>query len=776
MHRPVRPGGVRAPLILIFAVVAIAAWVLAAAGPAAAVGPTGGTTMNLTDLQTAITAAGPGGLDGYFKTVLQGATISVVPVKVLAVADGENPIDGSALILFEITDDTPVGATVLAQGGFAEGMSGSPLYVGDASDPQADDPLVGATSWGGEFVTSGLGFATPIEFMESIETKYQVAPLGAGLGALGAQAAPLLETAGPVLPRTHAVTLARPVKTAAGTFKRFVIARNARVARTLHPTSGTAVFRPLGAVEVGGLPSTSKAFQRLSNAFAKRGVDVHAVGAGMGDHSGFATDLVSGASVAAVYASGAVWMAGIGTVTYVDSDDPATPILVAFGHPADLDGPVGLDMANAWIDGIWSNSIAPSKLGSLGAIQGLFTQDRTYGVAGVIGAAHPEVPVDASATLGTNPTVQTHTDVPLWVADNPDYGSYLISGACYAPVFTATDAFAFPGHATMDSSVTIADSLNAGQTYTTEMKNVFDDTYDVGYYAGMDVGDMLDYLLSNPNGVAPATAQSVSFAADLSPTDYSRQILDFAVPGGLKHGDNTIRTYVRDYGRVGTHEVDLTLNVPSDVKTTGTLTVYDSNGMSSGANDSSWFYADGSSGTLGQAPLGDASTIPDAETLTGLVADVNGWLLNDSLNATFIADVSNSFVVPTRPDGTPVNQITVSQAQTDGGQTWYVAGNVSKSSTSMRLRPGVPIVAPRHSVKLIGTIDAEDSDATTVDLYRGSSATPFATVPVHVDAEGLGHFSAKVKLGTSTTTFKAVWGGSDSYLGATASCKVRVMH
>ncbi len=75
----------------------------------------------------------------------------------------------------------------------------------------------------------------------------------------------------------------------------------------------------------------------------------------------------------------------------------------------------------------------------------------------------------------------------------------------------------------------------------------------------------------------------------------------------------------------------------------------------------------------------------------------------------------------------------------------------------MRLRPRVPFVAPKHYVKLIGFITAEDSNATRVAIYRGSSATPFASVPVHVTADGTGVFSVKVKLGTSTTSFKAVW-------------------
>ena len=118
--------------------------------------------------------------------------------------------------------------------------------------------------------------------------------------------------------------------------------------------------------------------------------------------------------------------------------------------------------------------------------------------------------------------------------------------------------------------------------------------------------------------------------------------------------------------------------------------------------------------------------------------------------------------------------MTATRLMTDGGTTWFVQGNISKSTTVMRVRPQVPIVVAKHYVRLLGYVEAEDSNATTVAFYRGSSATPFATVPVHVDSDGTGLFSVKVKLGTSATTFKAVWGGSGEYIGATASCKVRV--
>lgn len=749
-------GGAGMRLFPFVVLVALLAWALAAAGPAAAApGPTG-PTYTLDQLRTAL-AGSPGGLQGYFKTVLSGSTITDVPVQILAVADGQNPIDGSALIFFQITDQTIVG-----EGGLAEGMSGSPLYIGDPDNPDpANDPLIGAASYGDDFTTNGLGLATPIEYMTSIETNYSVAPLDKAMATTASPAAPSLESAGPILPRTRTAQASHPVKAAGGTYRTFVVARSRSVARTLHPAAGTAVFVPLSVVEIGGLPSTSAAYKRLAADFAKRGVDVRAVGAGGGD-PGFTTDLVGGASVAAVLSSGDFWAAYVGTVTYAHDN-----VVVAFGHPADLDGPTGLDMANADVYGIWSDSLSSYKLVSLGATRGLITQDRTYGIAGELGAATPEVPVTASAGIGSGTPVTMQSNVPLWVADNPNYGEDLISSACYFAVFKAADAGLYPGHATMASSVTVADANAPATTYTTTMDNVFDDTSDVSGYAGADIYDMMSELLSNPNGTAPAqmatTPGAVNFNATLTPADATLQVLDFSVPGGLKHGSNTVRVLVRSYGEVGTHEEDLTLLVPATVATTGSLTVYDSNGLNAGP-PSDW--------SDGFASLGSA--IAPSETLPDLVGDVDGWLLNDSLNATFIGDVANEFSVPVGPDGQPANYVTTSRAMIENGTTWFVQGSVSKQSAYMRLRPSVRSAKRGHVVRLYGTMEAEDATGTTVAIYRGSSTKPFARVPVYVDAGGEGYFTVKLKMGAATTRFKSVWGGSDSYLGDTTSCTVRL--
>jgi hypothetical protein len=769
MYDLFRTGRVRG-LPLMGVILAVVAVCMLAAAPALAA-PTG-PTMSLSDLQTAITAAGPGGLDGYFSTVLQGSTITPVAVKIMAVANGQNPEDGSPLILFQITDPT-----VFNMGGLAEGMSGSPLCVGKAAGPLASDPLVGAVSYGDTFTTQGLGLATPIGLMSSIESKYTVDPALA-FGPKKSAPSPLVKAAGQVLPRTRALSLTRALRTSAGPVHRFIVARNHSVARVLHPAAGTAVFAPLSAVEVGGLPAGGRAFKTLSAQLAKRGVDlIPAAGGAGGANAPFTTALVPGASVAAVLAHGYFWAAFVGTVTYTDTDSKGNTVVVAFGHPADFDGASGLEMANAWVSGIWASTYTPYKLVSLGAVRGLITQDRTYGIAGVESATAPsEVAVNATATLGTGAAAGTTTYVPTWVADNVNWNSEIIPDACYFPVFQATDAGAFPGSATTDTVVKVADG-NGPVTPAAELKNVWDDSHDVGYYTTTDIADMVDYLTENQSGTAPGTITEVDFTAALTPTHRGGEVLDFSIPGGLRIGQNTVRAVVRDYGESGTHEVDIPLTVPAGSKLSGDVEVY------GGAEGSSYdnYFLDGSSNaaqtTTQSALLAGVPGVPaiaPSETLADLVADVNKWPVNDSLEAAFNPDGSDSVPFPVGVTSESANLPTGSVTLTDATGPLYATGDIDKTSSDCMLHAMPSVVAPGHSVRLIGMIEASDAAGTKVAIYRGDSAKPLGHVTVLGAQHGLATFEVKVQV-KSTTTFRAVWDGSENSIGARASCRVQAV-
>jgi hypothetical protein len=743
MRRPTRPGRPRLLLLSIVVLGLLVPWLVLGAGPAsAATGPVG-PTMSLDDLRVALTTAPPGGLDGYFDTVLQGTTITPVAVKIMAVADGQNPTDGSPLILFRITDPT-----VLSMGGLAAGMSGSPLYVGDIADPQpASDALVGAVSYGDSFTTNGLGLATPIDLMISIENNYTVAAPKATFSPAGPAVGPFAKGAGPVLPKIRAIAPAHPVKTGTGTVRRFVVARSHADARAVHPAAGTAVFAPLSAIEIGGLPRSSQAFKQLADMFAKRGVDVISVGAGPGPSTSasLTTDLVGGASVAAVIADGRFWGAWVGTVTYSHDD-----VVVAFGHPADWDGPTGLAMANANVYGIWSNTLEPYKLVSLGATRGLITQDRLYGIAGVTTAALPaEVTVSATAAVGAGPSVPSTTNVPQWVAQNRDWGPGIIADACYFPVWMATDSYAFPGYESTDLKVNGIDQMSA--PFQVHHANVWDDDYDVGYMAGDDVYSVVYRLLSNPNGTAPATLTDVQFSATLSSTHTRMQVLDFQIPGGLKTGSNAVHVVTRAYGEIDTKTIDAILTLPRKTSRSGYVEVF---GTGEYAGWGGWGYQDDTS----------ASSVGPPPTVQDIVAGINAWPKNDQIEIDFMPSNSSPFA--------PNNGTVSSNTSMTNGGDWFVTGDRYKRTPAILLRVR-PVVAPQTSVRLRGYLTAWDATG-AVAIYRGTSRVARL---VHIKRTGgLPYFTLALKHITKATVFRIVFDGSDRYIGATKRFTVRVVH
>ena len=195
------------------------------------------------------------------------------------------------------------------------------------------------------------------------------------------------------------------------------------------------------------------------------------------------------------------------------------------------------------------------------------------------------------------------------------------------------------------------------------------------------------------------------------------------------------------------------------------ITVYDSNGM----EDDFGF---GDSLPLAAPRLG--ANVTSATTLTDLVDEIDATLLNDSLNLTLTADVPNPNMVPTGPDGQPINIITTGALVTDGGAPWFVQGRLSKQASNMSLTASPAATRSGGAVTLRGEFYAADAYGKPVTIYRGTSTTPYATVPVYVTPDGVAFFSLRAKVLSKNTKFRAVWNGSDQFLATSATRTVRV--
>ncbi len=404
----------------------------AAAVPAAPAEP----TMSVAELQEILDSSPTGTVEGYFKTVLKGTTVTRIPVTVQAVVP--NYIPEGALIMF-----AAAGPDIEQIGGIAQGMSGSPLFV----PAHGVDKLVGAVSYGDSFTTGYLGLATPVQYMASMEDTFM--------------------PAGPV------TSLPRAVTVAGRSVDEVIIAPSLSAARAARPAAGTSVMAPLATMSVAGLPPRSAVYKDVVKRLEAHGVTVAPAGAGLtGQAARSETPLDGGSALAVLFARGDMLYGAAGTVTWNNGGR-----VVAFGHPLLDIGDVEAYLLDAAVHGVWSSAMVPYKVVSPTSLRGTVLQDRGTGVAGKVGAAPQEVPVTASVTLlPQNVIARTTAFVPDWVVTSfpGGDGPYLAAAATATAGYNASDNAMMPGSATTTTTVVVED--DAGSRYTVARANTWDDS------------------------------------------------------------------------------------------------------------------------------------------------------------------------------------------------------------------------------------------------------------------------------------------------------------
>lgn len=288
------------------------------------------------------------GMQGYGKTVFQGDRIDRFDVKVLGVLP--NMIAGQPLILVR------VGGGVLNQRdiNIAEGMSGSPVYVGGR--------MIGAIAYAGWFAREPLGLVTPIEAM--------------------------LEAWNPSLPTTppgfgDIKPLPEPLRVGDQTMSSVGISLTGTPAQV---GGGTAWFRPLGMT----LVASGLSPRTLGEAGGKLGPMQIQVRPGPGTAAGKAKiALEEGSAVGFSLATGDIDLTGIGTVTYRRGNRVLT-----FGHPFMTLGAVELPMTTCWVHDVFTSYMSSYKMASPVEEIGSSTQDRPFSVAGEIGKTAQMIPVE----------------------------------------------------------------------------------------------------------------------------------------------------------------------------------------------------------------------------------------------------------------------------------------------------------------------------------------------------------------------------------------------
>lgn len=674
--------------------------------------------------------ASPDGVPGSFKTVLKGDTIEDIPCTVLGVVPGATA-DGGDLVLIEAT-----GPRIAEISGIAAGMSGSPLYVEDGGEAK----LLAAVSYGDWFTTGGLGLATPVEHMMTLETDYP--------------------------PSGTLLRLPEPLTCTRGDIDRVIVSARKPAARR----DGTLAARPLLSLSVTGLPRDSLVYRELERRLGERGVRLQAGLAGSSGRAPFLTDLVPGAAVGALATRGDVTYGGVGTVTYTTADDH----LAAFGHPFGFmswtgDGACDYYLTNAEVIGVRGSLMAPYKVAAPGALRGRVVRDSGPGILGHVGPTPPETCFTSTATLVPGGTPQTSTVwSPQYCSSDP-LNTYGMATLTYPAQFRATGDGLFAGM--MDYRLTI-EVTDGEDDYIVDRQSSWLSTVDAPFMSTLELMLYLDKLLEDPYGIAPCDVTAVNIDASLTPSLAAKAVItDVKVPGGLRAGDNAVIVTLYGHGDSVPHEAVGTLTIPEGTDLSDGVLYAASPDTGVVDAGGGWFDVqdpvDGWNWGQGRP----------RRTLAEVVEALNAVPSSGALQLAFDPGESWDEISDLRPWS---SDAVVQSVTTDA----YLTGIQARVLSRMRLRtPGLRgTLAFRRPLALAGKImsAARDTTVTITGTEPGGAPQVLAVVPATRGPlddewdEPEYWFDHLVRGLRHTTVIQATWDGDDTWLGATATQRVRV--
>ena len=289
------------------------------------------------------------GMKGYAKTVLSGTKITPFEIEVIGILPRKT--SPKNLIVIEVKDEY-----VRSHGGIAAGMSGSPVYI--------NGKLIGAIGYGWAFADSSLGMVTPIEEMtQAMDWKDEI---------------PDFEIPPVPLEKPLSVDV-KPKPTADDkTAQKIKTDKKPEAAGEPKLPAEGGLEKKMMPLMVDGI--SERMSKRLEKQF---GVEVVPFGAKAEAESpvnlGWKPE--PGAAIGAALAWGDFSAGGIGTLTALSKDGR----FIAFAHPMFNRGAVSYAMTEAGIVKIIPSLTSSFKLGYIGSIAGIITQDRPQAIGGRLG-------------------------------------------------------------------------------------------------------------------------------------------------------------------------------------------------------------------------------------------------------------------------------------------------------------------------------------------------------------------------------------------------------
>jgi hypothetical protein len=297
-------------------------------------------------------------------TVFEGTKPEPMQVEILGILRGARG-PGQDLIVARLHGTKPEYT------GVVEGMSGSPVYVGDK--------LLGSLSYRiGQFSKEPIAGITPIGQMLEVkdlpvqepEIRDQRSGVGDQGAASGDQA--LLAESGMRMQPMETPLVMSGFSPAAIDFWRTHVSA---------PGLQTVAAGGMGQSEAGDTPDET----------AEK-------------------SLVPGAAISALLVRGDMEISATCTVTYIDPKQ-----LLACGHPVLQSGPVSLPMTTAEVVATLASPLNAFKIINTGMVVGAFTEDRESAIGGVLGATARMIPMHITLNGAGTPG-----KVNVEILDQPD--------------------------------------------------------------------------------------------------------------------------------------------------------------------------------------------------------------------------------------------------------------------------------------------------------------------------------------------------------------------
>ena len=482
------------------------------------------------------------GMQGTAYTVLDtSGEIRTFPVEILGPMDGGK---GAQRMIMARTS----GELIEQVGGVLQGMSGSPVYVGDR--------LVGALSAGVKDLSPYTFFITPIEDMTPLwsmpDVKNQTNIVTVDL-VKEIEERKKAEEKRRLRAREKEFEKMSREERESEWRDMMAVLRGEQSEQAAEDTSAEAASETPAAEEkayVFAQGFNTAGLRYLQDNLPMKGTTLLPLGGFGGNtnlHTRYDAALTGGQAMGVAIVYGDFSVGATGTVTAVDGKK-----VLGFGHSFMHKGNVNYFMTDADVIGTIAGQSNGMKIANIGSVIGRINQDRETGVAGTLGTFPTSVPMQIHVkdnALGTEETFGAQ------IAYDEDFLPILSGSIAYAAMSRVSDSL---GSST--ARVRFAIRTNAYEGGLFERRNMYYSAADVGQVAVTELLQAMNLIVTNAEKESDVIDVDVDVELDAG---RETALLVSATPDKMtvKPGETvTFKTTIRPY-----RKAEETLSIPYQV-------------------------------------------------------------------------------------------------------------------------------------------------------------------------------------------------------------------